>query len=257
MSTSILTATVPLPAKAQTSAYKLRRAQSIDDLHAAQRLRYDVFNVELHEGLATSRALGRDEDKFDALCDHLLVEHTPSGAIVGTYRMQTGMLALAGEGYYSAQEFFFAPYEKIRHEMIELGRACVRADHRNLTVLHLLWRGIARYAVERQCRYLIGCSSLTTQDESIGAATYAELAANYLVRRELRTCPLPGFELRERIEIPTEYPPLPRLIRAYLGVGAKICGAPAIDRAFKTIDFLTILDLHEIPSAVRSHFLAT
>ena len=25
--------------------------------------------------------------------------------------------------------------------MIELGRACVHADHRNFNLLHLLWRG--------------------------------------------------------------------------------------------------------------------
>jgi len=238
-----------------TSVYQLRLATSPEDLHASQRLRYQVFNIELHEGLASSESTGRDADKFDATCDHLLVEHRPSGHIVGTYRLQTGMLALAQEGYYSAQEFFFAPYESIRHEMIEVGRACVHAAHRNLSVLHLLWRGIARYAQDRNCRYLIGCSSLTSQDEAYGEAMYAELAASYLVREELQTSPLPGHGLRPVVEIPTEYSPLPRLLRAYLGIGAKICGRPAIDRAFKTIDFLTLLDLQEVPRAVRSHFL--
>lgn len=238
-----------------TPTYRLRLAMSIDDLHAAQRLRYQVFNIELHEGLPSSSTTGRDEDKFDPLCDHLLVEHRPSGAIVGTYRLQTGMLALAQEGYYSAQEFFFAPYETIRHELIEVGRACVHAAHRNLTVLHLLWRGIARYALARNCRYLIGCSSLTTQDEGYGEAMYVELAASHLVREELQTAPLPGFGLRPVVEIPSDYPPLPRLLRAYLGIGAKICGRPAMDRTFKTIDFLTILDLNTLPKVVRAHFL--
>ncbi|PAW76787.1 MAG: hemolysin [Verrucomicrobia bacterium Tous-C9LFEB] len=238
-----------------TSVYTLRLATSLEDLHASQRLRYQVFNVELHEGLSSSESSGRDADKFDPYCDHLLVEHRSSGHIVGTYRLQTGMLALAQEGYYSAQEFFFAPYEPIRHELIEVGRACVHAAHRNLSVLHLLWRGIARYAQARNCRYLIGCSSLTTQDEAYGEAMYAELAASHLIREELQTAPLPGHGLRPVVEIPGDYPPLPRLMRAYLGIGAKICGRPAIDRAFKTIDFLTLLDLHDVPPAVRSHFL--
>src|SRR6202012_5713025 len=32
-----------------------------------------------------------------------------------------------------------------------------------------------------------------------------------------------------------------KLLRAYLAIGAKICGPPAIDREFGTIDFLTLL----------------
>jgi putative hemolysin len=39
---------------------------------------------------------------------------------------------------------------------------------------------------------------------------------------------------------------LPKLLRAYLSLGAKICGPPAIDRDFKTIDFLTLIDLETV-----------
>jgi putative hemolysin len=42
-------------------------------------------------------------------------------------------------------------------------------------------------------------------------------------------------------------PPVPKLMRAYLTLGAKICGDPAIDREFSTIDFLTWLDLRALP----------
>ncbi len=38
-------------------------------------------------------------------------------------------------------------------------------------------------------------------------------------------------------------------------IGAKICGPPAIDREFGTIDFLTLLDLQALPTIVRAHFL--
>ena len=43
-------------------------------------------------------------------------------------------------------------------------------------------------------------------------------------------------------------------MRAYLAIGAKICSAPAIDREFKTIDFLTLLDLQAIPQRLRARF---
>jgi len=38
-------------------------------------------------------------------------------------------------------------------------------------------------------------------------------------------------------------------------MGAKICGPPALDREFKTIDFLTLLDLEQISLTARARFL--
>ena len=64
--------------------YATRLACSADEVRAAQTLRYQVFNIELNEGLAASHATGLDEDPFDAVCDHLLVEHLPTREIVGT-----------------------------------------------------------------------------------------------------------------------------------------------------------------------------
>ena len=83
------------------STYKTRFAANADDIRAAQSLRFAVFNIELNEGLEASHATGLDSDPFDDVCDHLLVEHQPTGQIVGTYRLQTGVVAAARLGYYS------------------------------------------------------------------------------------------------------------------------------------------------------------
>ena len=253
-------------AKASRPKYVARLAQSAEEVRRAQRLRFEVFNLELNEGLVESHFTGLDVDPFDEFCDHLVVEELATGTIVGTYRLQTGQLAAANLGYYSEREFDFAPYERLRCEMIELGRACVHADHRTFNLLHLLWRGLAVYATERKARYLIGCSSLTSQDPIEGLATYRKLQP-HLATRELRTCPREKFNVLvaiARLDQTSTYSgsPLPatvgassRLLRAYLAIGAKICGPPAIDREFGTIDFLTLLDLHKLPAIVRAHFL--
>jgi putative hemolysin len=47
---------------------------------------------------------------------------------------------------------------------------------------------------------------------------------------------------------------IPKLLRAYLTIGAKIGGPPALDRQFKTIDFLTVLDLEALPKSTRTRF---
>ena len=236
------------------TAYAPRLAQNASEVRAAQALRFAVFNLELNEGLAESLATGLDADPFDDVCDHLLVEHVPTGEIVGTYRLQTGLTAAENLGYYSEREFDFRPFEPIRAELIELGRACVHQQHRNLVVLGLLWKGIADYARERGGRYLCGCSSITSQDPAVGASAYAELCRRHLVPVEWRTIPLPAFDCALD-HLAEEAPKIPKLLRAYLSIGAKICGPPALDRQFKTIDFLTLLDLHKLPALVRARFL--
>ena len=88
-------------------AYRLRFAESLEDLEAAYRLRFLVFNLELGEGLETAYEQGYDTDQFDAVCDHLIVEHCRTHQVVGTYRLQTGTSAARNLGYYSAREFDF------------------------------------------------------------------------------------------------------------------------------------------------------
>ena len=246
------------PARLLTSApalYRSRLTCGTAELHAAQALRYNVFNLELNEGLAASAEMGRDEDPFDEVCDHLVVEHVTSGEIVGTYRLQTGQNAAAKRGYYSEQEFDFAPFESMRAEIIELGRACVHQQHRNLVVLGMLWKGIADYAKAHGGRYLCGCSSLTSLDPAVGASAYTDLCRRNLAPMEWRTRPLPRFECSLE-QLAAEPVKIPKLLRAYLSMGAKICGPPAIDREFKTIDFLTLLDLEMLPALVRGRFLS-
>jgi putative hemolysin len=235
--------------------YRVRLAEDARDRLAACRLRFNVFNIEMGEGLSSSYSTGLDRDRFDPVCDHLIVENQDDGRIVGTYRMQSGLMAAVAFGYYSAQEFEFAPFECIRDQVLELGRASINREHRSSEVLTLLWRGIAQYAKHHGLRYLIGCSSLTSMDPLEGWSLYRQLGSQ-LVSFEYVTVPTPAFALPCSEGQPGVPVKLPRLLRSYLGVGAKICGPPAWDRAFGTIDFLTLLDLEQVVPAARSRFLA-
>lgn len=235
--------------------YASRLASNAEEVRAAQALRFLVFNIELNEGLEQSFATCLDADPFDEVCDHLLVEYLPTHEIVGTYRLQTGQTAASKRGYYSSQEFDFAPFEPIRGELIELGRACVHSEHRNLAVLGLLWKGIAAYARERSGRYLIGCSSLTSQDPLVGASMFGELSRKHLAPESLRTQPRQEFACPLE-KLAPQTPKVPKLLAAYLSIGAKICGPPAIDREFKTIDFLTLLDLKSLPVRIIERYLS-
>ena len=47
---------------------------------------------------------------------------------------------------------------------------------------------------------------------------------------------------------------LPSLFRTYLRYGTLVCGPPAIDREFKTIDFLVLLDSEALDPRSRALF---
>ena len=73
-------------------AIEVRLAADAAEVEAAQRLRYRVFYGEMGARPTPGMvAAGRDFDRFDAICDHLLVLDAALGtgpdAIVGTYRL--------------------------------------------------------------------------------------------------------------------------------------------------------------------------
>ncbi len=254
---------------AEVGRYRLRLAETVEDRDAACRLRFKVFNIELGEGLESSYETGLDSDEFDLFCEHLLVEDVMNRRIVGTYRMQSGLSAERNLGYYSEQEFHLAPYEPLRAGILELGRASIDREHRTPEVLTLLWRGIAQYATDRGLRTLIGCSSLNSKDPAEGWRVYRQLE-HYKVSPEFETTPTaryacPSEPTDQRAQPPVQHEmrtqidnsvKIPRLLKTYLAIGARIAAPPAWDREFGTIDFLTLLDLKTISPAARHRFLA-
>ena len=234
--------------------YRVTIAETLAEREAACRLRFKVFNIELGEGLQTSYKTGLDTDHFDLFCYQLIVEDRTARSIVGTYRMQTGTTAAKNLGYYSEQEFDFSPYEPLRESILELGRASIDREHRSSEVLTLLWRGIGQFTRLQNLRYLIGCSSLNSQDPKVGWQMYRQLSDS-LVSEEFRTAPTSAYTLPFTGEAPEVMAKVPKLLRTYIGIGAKICGPPALDREFGTIDFLTLLDMRELTPAARIRFL--
>jgi putative hemolysin len=267
---------------ADVGRYRLRLAETAEDREAACRLRFKVFNIELGEGLESSYDTGLDVDRFDTVCEHLLVEDKTSRRVVGTYRMQSGEMAARRLGYYSEQEFDLTPYEPLRPGILELGRASIDREHRSPEVLMLLWRGIAQYATDMGLRYLLGCSSLNSNDPSEGWRMYRQLE-NFRIAREFETAPTAAYACPAELQdadaqptacqtdrsmpenalgqdgsraIPAAQGKVPKLLKTYLAIGARIAAAPAWDREFRTIDFLTLLDLKLLSAAARNRFLA-
>ena len=231
------------PVRLKRGRYEMYFARTQEQREAILRLRFEVFCLELGEGLADAKVTGLDRDPFDEPCQHLVVWDNKSDQMVGTYRMQTGTGAREGLGFYTDQEFDLGRLgQAFAEDNVELGRACVAKDHRGRSVLLLLWQGLMAYLDFHGKGGFFGCSSLTSQDMDEGLRLYRQLDLAGHVDETLRTVPRPDWLCTDSGQ-PGGKVPIPRLFRSYLRQGAKILSPPAIDREFGTIDFLTFVQV--------------
>ncbi|MEU6404929.1 GNAT family N-acyltransferase [Streptomyces sp. NPDC046985] len=235
--------------------YTVALARDEADVRAAQRLRHDVFAGEMGALLATERP-GLDADPFDAHCDHLLVRDTATGTVVGTYRLLPPERAARAGRLYSEGEFDLTALAPIRPGLVEVGRSCVHPDHRDGTVIGLIWAGIARYMVDRGHEWLAGCCSVPLADGgALAAATWNRVSARHLSPPEHRVRPLlpwippAAAPSRARTE-------LPALLRGYLRLGAWVCGEPAHDPDFGVADLYVLLSMRRVDQRYLRHFLS-
>ncbi len=237
--------------------YTARLARNREEIEAALRLRFYVFNIELGEGLDESYKTRMDEDQYDEYCDHLIVIENETKEVVGTYRMQDNDQAEKGHGFYTENEYRISAFpDYVLSDAFELGRACIDIEHRNGRVLYLLWRGLARYMLQSGKRYLFGCCSITSQNPDEGVACYEHLKESGHMHPEFFIGVTPEFECISKSEGNFEgVIKLPQLFRMYLDLGCKVCSPPALDQTFKTIDFLILLDIEGISEDTKALFL--
>jgi putative hemolysin len=239
-----------------TPRYALLLSTDSELIDAAQRLRYDVFTSEPGFSLPDAGGRnGRDCDRFDEYCDHLLVREENSGELVGCYRMLPPPGAIAAGGLYTATEFDVSALDALRPSLVEMGRAVVRSDHRNGAVVLLMWAGILAYLDRCGYDYVTGCVSVPTHDPdnpelAPGSAIRGvrdlvkrrhAAPAEYTVR-PYRPVFLDGKGLDEIA--PPPRPSVPPLMRGYLRLGAEVCGEPAHDPDFGVGDFPALLNKH-------------
>lgn len=251
------------PVLVEKDLYSIKFATTPEEIEGALKLRYEVFNVEQGKGLDASDTIGIDRDEFDDYCLHLIVEHREVKKPVGTYRIHLGQVASSALGFYSAREFHIKGIDEIANQTIEVGRSCVSPEYRNGTVVALLWSGISEILFRSRQRYLFGCVSLENTDPAAGWALYEYLKANGKCSESIFASPTDTFKLQrpQQHEIDAILSDrrktreiLPPLFKGYLRLGAKICGEPAFDYEFGTIDFLILLDAGNLPERYTRHF---
>ncbi len=239
--------------------YLLKTAENYEELIESFKLRNEVFNIEFR-GL---QKLNLDFDRYDRIFDHLLILHTESKKVIGTYRVNCTSAPMSA---YTSDEFDLKGILSFDGPYLELGRACIHKDHRRGAVISLLWRGIAEYMKLTGAQTLFGCSSLKINDTRNAALVFKHLQEQGSVIE--KACspkksyqfddfdvwmhyfrnPLSSEQNEEALSL------IPSLLKSYLKLGSKIMAPPAFDRDFDCLDFLTVLKRQELSANIERKF---
>lgn len=227
-------------------------AHSPEEVAETQRLRYEVFGVEM--GAQVHAPGGLEQDRYDPFCQHLLVRDAGTGAVVSSTRILTRAGARRAGGFYAEGEFDLARLEGLSSQVIEIGRTCVHRDYRAGAAIGTLWAGLARFIEIHQVDHLIGCASVPMRDGGVQAtAVMSEVRPRYLSPEAFRVAPLrslPSVRVDDRVR-----PVVPPLLKAYLRLGAWVCGEPCWDPDFGVADFFVMLDVDRLETRYVRHFL--
>jgi putative hemolysin len=251
------TASVLIPADqtegASVPRYTLLLSTDPALIDAAQRHRHDVFTSEpgfAISGVSPGFEAGRDADRFDEFCDHLLVREDNSGELVGCYRMLPPSGAIAAGGLYTATEFDVAGLDPLRPSLVEMGRAVVSDDHRNGGVVLLMWAGILAYLDRCGYDFVTGCVSVPVDGAAAAPGSQIRGVRDFVLLRHAAPADYTVYPYRpvtidgkslDDIEPPARMA-VPPLMRGYLRLGAQVCGEPAHDPDFGVGDFPALLD---------------
>lgn len=220
------------------------------DILAAQTLRYQIFGEEFGAHFDN----GIDADAFDDICHHLLVHDTRSGQLVGYTRILTQ--DQVSTDFYSGNEFHLDELRNLPGRIMELGRTCIHPDYRNGATIGTLWMAVARFLLDHNFDFLIGCASISMADNgSLAHRLNRYLSSNH--RSELITTqPRLALPPTQRTICDKEKPPIPALLAAYLRMGARICGDPCWDPDFNCADLFVLLQVKDLPKRYARRFLS-
>ncbi len=243
----------------------VRMAANADEIDAIQALRYRVFYDEMRATPSRAAALiRRDRDALDEVADHLLVIDHALGdgpeSVVGTYRLIRREAAARAGRFYTAGEFDISRLLALPYRLLELGRSCVDAAHRNRVVMQLLWRGIAAYVFEYQIDLMFGCASLPGTDPDALAPELTYLYHHHLAPPGLRPRALPEryVEMRrldlDSLDRRAVLARLPPLIKGYLRLGGFVGDGAVIDRDFNTIDVAMVVKTDLVTDKYYRHY---
>lgn len=239
--------------KSQTRNLVVELATTHKDVLATQRLRYQIFADEMGAELESSDKK-IDEDFYDRYCHHLLVRDLTNQQVVACTRILTCEQAEVACSFYSQHEFDLSGLLPLPGRVMEIGRTCVDQDYRKGGAISVLWSGLAEFMSIHQYDFLMGCASISLQDQGANLnAIMQKVRKKYLSHQSIRVTPRKQVPINSKLIAAS--PQIPSLLKAYLRLGAKVCGEPNWDKAFNVADVFILLDMDALSPRYHRHFI--
>jgi len=259
------------PVLAISGALEVRLAETDAEVEQAQRLRYAVFYQEMSAIPSPQmREAGRDFDKYDDVCDHLLVvdreAHGEDGQplVVGTYRLTRETDAMRVGGFYTASEYdlgLMLQGQPAGAKVLELGRSCVLKAYRTRPgTMQLLWKGLMAYVARFDIDLMFGCASLAGTNVASLALPLSYLHHFHPMPEDVRVRARPelftdmNLIAKDAIDPREALRTLPPLLKGYVRAGGSIGEGAVIDRQFGTTDVFIYFPLSGIDARYKSRF---
>ncbi|WP_371224339.1 GNAT family N-acetyltransferase [Roseovarius sp. 2305UL8-3] len=230
--------------------FRVKLAETQEELQAAQRLRYRVFVEELGgDGPLVDHDSGLEADRFDPYFDHLILTvDTRPDEVVGVYRLLRQDQAVRAGQFYSEDEYDLSVLTSSGRGLLELGRSCLDPAFRGGMAMYHLWTGLARYVADHNIEIMFGVASFHGTDANALAQPLSLLHHRHLAPDTLRVRArreayqsmnlIPEAELDRRAAMMQ----VPALIKAYLRMGGYVGDGAFIDHGFNTTDVCLVMD---------------
>lgn len=194
-----------------------------------------------------------DTDRFDPLCQHLMVADRTTGVLLATARVRLLSSRSDFDACYTAQSYDIGPIAQHFSPALEIGRLCVtEGPDASADVFRALLGGLTAFAVRGKAQVLTGCASFHGADVARHAGALSYLNARHLGPLSCR----PLHRAAESVLL-SELPPsgaqaardLPPLLRMYLAMGGWVSDHAVIDRSLNTLHVLVAVPVSDIPPA--------
>ncbi len=158
-------------------------------------------------------------------------------------------------GYDAERIFDLDMLGVLRNRIVELGGPRIDRGYRAGTILHHVWSSLARYLVEHGYDYVMATVEMPLRDGGHTAASvFRCVSESRMSPEDLRAIPRQRLPLEAlRNFLPHDPPPL---LRAWLDLGAWVCGDPAIDPDFDRAAIPLLLPLARMRERYARRFLA-
>lgn len=221
--------------------FAARFAETAADVSAAQALRSRVFR----DGLP-------DEDKFDAICRHAVVEDLFENRLACAFRILPFASGQGIQESYAAQFYGLSGLQNYPGKLVEIGRFCIDPADNDPDILRAAWGLLTKYVDAHHVEMLFGSSSFKGVANPAHHEAFALLKARHLAPQEW----LPKVKAPDVVRFSSNTTPpnqaaahraMPPLLRSYLAMGGWVSDHAVVDDDLDTLHVFTGLEIAAIP----------